>query len=160
VIARRVAYWYKTFAAIARASDKVPTDRHLDGIDASRFLLGNSHQTGREDLLFFGPDASLMSVKWHNVKVRLRYSEGFDKPILTPQFPLFYDLGSDPGELNNLWNDKMDMGWELGVITPPVAAYQQSIVEYPNIKPGEEFTGYQATFPADEQMSGSSSRGG
>ena len=32
--------WYKTFAALADASDKVPTDRPLDGVDASEFLLG------------------------------------------------------------------------------------------------------------------------
>jgi len=30
--------WYRTFAALAGASDKVP----IDGIDASRFLLGES----------------------------------------------------------------------------------------------------------------------
>ena len=34
--------WYKTFAALAGASDKVPTDRPMDGIDASKFLLGES----------------------------------------------------------------------------------------------------------------------
>ena len=27
--------WYKTFAALAGASDKVPTDRPMDGVDAS-----------------------------------------------------------------------------------------------------------------------------
>ena len=34
--------WYATFAALAGASDKVPTDRPMDGIDASKFLLGES----------------------------------------------------------------------------------------------------------------------
>jgi arylsulfatase len=48
--------WYTTFAALAGASDKVPTDRPIDGIDASRFLLGESATTGRESILFFGPD--------------------------------------------------------------------------------------------------------
>ena len=75
--------WYKTFAALAGASDKVPTDRPMDGVDASAFLLGESEQTGRESLLFFGPDGSLMSVKWRNIKIWLRYSEGIDKPIVT-----------------------------------------------------------------------------
>jgi hypothetical protein len=106
--------WYQTFAALAGASDKVPTGRPLDGIDASQFLLGTSEHTGRETVVFFGPDGSLMSVKWNNVKVWLRYTEGVDKPIVQPQFPLVFDLGSDPGENYNLFSDKTDMGWMIG----------------------------------------------
>jgi len=63
---------YTTFAALVGASDKVPTDRPIDGIDASRFLLGESTTSGRESILFFGPDGSLMSVKWRNIKAVLR----------------------------------------------------------------------------------------
>jgi arylsulfatase len=139
--------WYKTFAALAGASDKVPTDRPMDGVDASKFLLGESKTTGREALLFFGPDGSLMSVKWHNVKIWLRYSEGIEKPIVTPQFPMIFDLGSDPSESNALFADKMDNGWMFELILPFVAQYEKSLVQYPNIKPGEEFTGYKKAFP-------------
>jgi len=134
--------WYKTFAAVAGASDKVPTDRPMDGVDASEFLLGKSKATGREHLLFFGPDGSLMSVKWHNIKVWLRYAEGFDKPIVKPCFPLVYDLGSDPSERNSLFDVKMDIGWEMGAVLPPAFEYEKSIAQFPNIKPGEEFKGY------------------
>jgi hypothetical protein len=31
-----------------------------------------SPETGRDTLLFFGPDGKLMSAKWHNVKAVLR----------------------------------------------------------------------------------------
>ena len=134
--------WYKTFAALAGASDKVLTDRPMDGIDASKFLLGQSKATGRDGLLFFGPDGSLMSVKSHNIKVWLRYSEGFDKPIVTPQFPMVFDLGSDPGERYNLFLDKMDIGWMMEIVFPFMAEYGTSVAKYPNIKPGEEFAGY------------------
>jgi len=134
--------WYKTLAALADASDKVPTDRPLDGVDASQFLLGKSEHTGREALLFFGPDGSLMSVKWHNIKIWLRYSESIEKPIVTPQFPMIYDLGSDPFERNALFADKMDNGWMFELILPYVAQYEKSLAEYPNIKPGQEFDGY------------------
>ena len=141
--------WYRTFAALAGASDKVPTDRPIDGIDASKFLLGDSATSGRESILFFGPDGSLMSVKWHNIKAVLRYSEGMDQPIVTPQWPMLFDLASDSGELYNLLATKMDMGWMLGVALKFVADYQKSIAEYPNIKTGEEFKGYPAaTSPA------------
>jgi arylsulfatase A-like enzyme len=134
--------WYKTFAALAGASDKVPSDRPMDGVDASEFMGGGSGRTGREALLFFGPDGSLMSVKWHNIKIWLRYSESIEKPIVTPQFPMIFDLGSDPGEKNALFSDKMDNGWMFLMILPLVAEYERSIAQYPNIKPGEEFGGY------------------
>ena len=134
--------WYKTFAALAGASDKVPTDRPMDGIDASKFLLGQSKTTGRDALVFFGPDGSMMSAKWHNIKVWFRYSEGFDKPIVQPQFPMVFDLGSDPSERNSLFNDKMDIGWMLEPVFPAVVEYERSIAKYPNIRPGEEFAGY------------------
>jgi arylsulfatase len=143
--------WYQTFAALAGASGKVPTDRPLDGVDASKFLLGHSEHTGRENLVFFGPDGSMMSAKWHNIKIWLRYTEGFDKPVVKPHMPIVFDLGSDPGENYNLFNDKMDIGWEAAVVLPAVFEYEKSFAQYPNIKPGQEFTGYPAEAPAAGQ---------
>ena len=134
--------WYKTFASLAGAAEKVPTDRPMDGVDASAFLTGQSRTTGRECLLFFGPDGSLMSVKWHNVKVWLRYSKSIEEPIVQPQFPMIFDLGSDPGEKNALFADKMDCGWMFMLALPFIAEYEKSIAQYPNIKPGAEFCGY------------------
>lgn len=34
------------------------------------------------------------------------------------------------------------MGWMFGIVYGAVAEYEKSIAQYPNIKPGEEFTGY------------------
>lgn len=134
--------WYTTFAALAGASDRVPTDRPIDGVDASKFLLGESQETGREGVLFFGGDGELMSIKWKNIKIWLRYSEGTDKPFVQPQWPLVFDLGSDPHELYNLFNVKMDIGWQFGIAMQLIAPYRKSLIQYRNIKPGEEFTGY------------------
>ena len=140
--------WYKTFAALAGASGKVPTDRPIDGIDASDFLLGRSKKTGRTTLLFFGPDGSLMSGKWYNVKAIFRYCDGIDQPIVQPSFPMFFDLGSDPGERFNLFKDKLDMGWMFGVISREVAEYKKGVEQYPNIEPGQEFDGYAKKTPS------------
>ena len=134
--------WYTTFAALAGAADKVPTDRPIDGIDASKFLLVESATSGRESYVFFGPDGSLMSVKWHNIKAVLRYCEGMDQPIVKPSWPMVFDLASDPGELYNIMETKLDMGWMVGVALKFVADFQKSVAQYPNIKTGEEFTGY------------------
>ena len=113
-----------------------------DVADASAFMLGTSTTTGRDAYLFFGPDAGPMSVKWKNVKVILRYADSFETPIETPYWPLVYDLTSDPHEDHNLMVYKLDMTWMLGAALKFVADYQKSVAEYPNIKPGEDFTGY------------------
>ena len=137
--------WYKTFAALAGAPGKVPPDRPLDGIDASPFLLGHAAATGRQHVLFFGPDGHLMSVKWRQIKVVIRYSEGVDQPIVTPQFPMFFDLESDPDEKYNLFNRKLDMGWMTIPAFQAIAEFQQSVAQYPNIAPGQDFDGYPTT---------------
>jgi hypothetical protein len=36
----------------------------------------------------------------------------------------------------------MDGNWMFEFILPFVAEYERSVAQYPNIKPGEEFTGY------------------
>lgn len=140
--------WYTTFAALAGASDRVPTDRPIDGIDASSFFRGDSEETGREAILFFGPDGQLMSSKWRNVKAVFRYCEGIAEPIVEPQFPMFFDLGSDPGERYNLFDYKLDMGWMFGVVLAAIGEYKKSLAKYRNINPGEEFTGYESEAPA------------
>jgi len=137
--------WYKTFAALAGASNKVPADRPMDGVDASALLLGASQKSGRETLLFFGSDGSLMSSKWRNIKVVFRHAEGVDQPILEPQWPMIFDLGSDPGERYNLFEMKLDMGWMFGVVLQAIAAYKKSVAEYPDIPTGADFHGYPKT---------------
>lgn len=143
--------WYKTFAALAGASDRVPTDRPLDSNDASQFMLGKSKTTGRDTYLFFGPDGSLMSAKWRNFKVVHRYCEGMDKPIVQPSLPMCFDLAADPQERYNLTSDRMDNDFLFDVILKIGVEYKLSTVEYPNIKPGEDFKGYHgAAHLADE----------
>ena len=95
-----------------------------------------SENTGRDSILFFGPDGSMMSVKWHNIKVWLRYSEGFDKPIVKPQFPMIFDLGSDPNERYNLFNGKMDMGWMIGVVLPAASRVREELRRVPEHQAG------------------------
>ena len=54
-----------------------------------------------------------------------------DQPILTPSWPMLFDLASDPGELYNLMETKLDMGWMVGVALKVVGGYEESIAQYP-----------------------------
>jgi arylsulfatase len=134
--------WLPTLAGMVGASDLVPKDRPIDGIDASAFMMGKSDTTGRDSYLFFGPDGQLMSVKWKIYKVVLLYSEGIDQPIVKPQFPLFYDLSSDPHEDWNLFSTKLTCGWMMDPVYREIMKYEMSVKKFPNIKTGEDFKGY------------------
>jgi arylsulfatase len=136
--------WLPTLAAIAGGSNLLPKDRPIDGVDASAFLLGKSDTTGRDSYMFFGPDGKLMSVRWKVYKGVFRYSEGPDKPIVEPQFPMLYDLSSDPHEDWNMFETRMDNGWMAAPMFRIIGSYEASIKKYPNIRPGEDFRGYPA----------------
>lgn len=45
----------RVFASLIGRTDLVPTDRPIDGIDTSKFLLGDDDGTGRTTVLFYGP---------------------------------------------------------------------------------------------------------
>ncbi len=134
--------WLPTLAGMAGASSLVPKDRPIDGVDSSAYMLGKSETTGRESYMLFGPDGGICSVKWRYYKVVLRYSEGVDKPIVKPQFPMVYDLSSDPHENWNMFDTRLDCGWIMAPAIRAIEKYEIGLREYPNIKTGEEFTGY------------------
>jgi arylsulfatase len=139
--------WLPTFAALAGASNLVPKDRPIDGMDASAFVLGKSPTTGRNFYPFFGCDGGLMSVKWEYYKAIFRYTPGpgveaINNGYVQPSLPMFFDLSSDPHEDYNLWTTTMTHGWVGGPIGEIIAAYEQSVKKYRNINPGEEFEGY------------------
>jgi len=134
--------WLPTLAAMAGASKLVPTDRPIDGIDASAFMLGKSGTTTRDSYMFFGTDGGLMSIKWKVYKTIFRYSENVEKPFSKPQLPMIYDLSSDPHEDNNLVYSDLTVGWILAPDFKLIGEYERSLKEFPNIKVGENFNGY------------------
>jgi len=139
--------WLPTLAGIAGASKLLPRDRPMDGIDASAFMLGKSDTTGRDSYMFFGSDGHLMSIKWKICKTIFRYADdthspAIQNPYVVPQFPMFYDLSSDPHEDNNLFYTDLTNGWMMAPNFKLIQEYERSIKEFPNIKVGEEFKGY------------------
>ena len=55
---------------------------------------------------------------------------------------MMYDLSSDPHEDSNLWWTDLTIGWMLAPNFKLIGEYERSVKEYPNIKVGEDFTGY------------------
>ena len=139
--------WLPTLAGLAGASKFVPEDRPIDGVDASAFMLGKSDTSGRDSYMFFGPDGELMSIKWKIYKMIFRYTENTVHPaiqsgFITPQFPMFYDLSSDPHEDSNLFYTDLTCAWMLAPAFKVIGEYELSVKKHPNIKVGEDFKGY------------------
>jgi arylsulfatase A-like enzyme len=139
--------WLPTLAGIVGASKLVPRDRPIDGVDASAFILGKTDTTGRDSYMFFGSDGHLMSIKWKICKTIFRYADdthspAIQNPYVVPQFPMFYDLSSDPHEDSNLFYTDLTNGWMMAPNFKLIGEYERSIKEYPNIRVGEEFRGY------------------
>jgi arylsulfatase len=137
--------WMPTLAAMIGESDRVPTDRPVDGIDMSPFMLGEADSSGREHFLYFGTDGEIISAKWKTMKVHFRYTESSSwiAPYISPQLPMVFDLISDPHETIDLMQADLTAGWVIGAAMRPLVALQQSAAEYRNIRIGEEgFTGY------------------
>jgi arylsulfatase A-like enzyme len=139
--------WLPTLAGMVGASNLVPKDRPIDGVDASAFMLGKSDSTGRDSYMFFGADGELMSIKWKMYKIVFRYATdspfpAVQSPYIKPQLPMFYDLSSDPHEDYNLFYTDFTNAWMLGPAIKLIGEYERSIKEYPNIKVGEDFKGY------------------
>ena len=139
--------WLPTLAGMVGASNLVPKDRPIDGVDASAFMLGKSNTTGRDTYMFFGVDGELMSFKWKLYKTVFRYTTNsptpaLQNPYVKPQLPMIYDLSSDPHEDCNLFYTEMTCGWMLAPALKTIAEYERSVKQYPNIKVGEDFTGY------------------
>src|ERR1700736_5958569 len=78
--------WLPTLAGMASASNLVPKDRPIDGVDASALMLGKSDTTGRDSYMFFGPDGELMSIKWKIYKTIFRYTENTLSPAIQSGF--------------------------------------------------------------------------
>jgi arylsulfatase A-like enzyme len=136
--------WLPTLAGIVGASNLVPKDRPIDGIDASSFMLGKTNATGRDSYILFGTDGEPMSVKWKMYKTVLRYTQtpGAESPFIKPQFPMVYDLSSDPHEDNNLIYTQVVVGWIYAADFRVIYQFAGSTRKYPNIKVGEDFKGY------------------
>jgi len=119
---------FATFAKFAGA--KVPTDRPMDSIDQSDFLLGKTERSAREGFPIWCADR-LTAVKWRNWKLHFfRQDTMFDPPVKLG-IPFIINLYTDPRE------EKPTV--DTWVVTPMlriVGAFEQSVKPHPLIPMG------------------------
>jgi len=135
--------WYPSLAALIAESGRIPSDRPIDGIDQAAFLLGEQIKSNREYVVTYVGD-QVFSVKWRSIKVHFLTAEGTFSPIVQHTFPQVYDIKNDPGETRELWQSE---GYaHLWVMKPVMDILSEITVsqgKFPNIKPGQDFSGYE-----------------
>jgi arylsulfatase A-like enzyme len=135
--------WYPTIAGLIGEEERVPTDRPIDGIDQSDFLLGKQERSDREHIVTYVGDR-VFSVKWRTMKVHFYTAEGTFSPIVEHTFPQVFDIKNDPGETRELFQAE---GYAHLWVTKPVMAILGGLAasqqQYPNISPGADFSGYE-----------------
>jgi arylsulfatase len=123
---------FPTLAGLAGVA--VPTDRPIDGVDQSEFLLGRSEKSSREGFAIFVGD-TLHGAKWRNWKIHLVWQEtkySTQQPFST--VPKVVDLITDPREERNVaqpYNTWLQYpGMRL------LTEFQKSMGKYPNVPLG------------------------
>ena len=124
---------FTTFATLA--GGKMPTDRPIDGIDQSQFLLGKQNNSNRDFAVWYiGSDNSATqmpgAIRWHQFKIHYKAYDSFQGPESDyGQIPAIYNIEMDPGEQHNIAGE-MDF-----VNTAAIKIYRQlvaSMTKYPN----------------------------
>lgn len=134
---------YPTLAALAGASERVPSDRPIDGIDQSAFILGEQEHSSRDHVVTFVGD-EIFAVKWRDLKVHFFTAESTFSEIKRHTFPQVYNIKEDPAEQFELWgNEGFSHAWVMTPVTGIISTLKASMAEYPNIRPGEDFQGYE-----------------
>lgn len=129
-----ISDFFPSLAAIA--GGEVPDDRAMDGVDQSKFFLGQQDHSNRESVVFFSGD-QLMAVKWRQFKIYL-YGEkvGIDERGYNRLWaPEAYNLELDPKEQHNLAVQNL---WLLASALKPSFEYVYSVEKYGLILPGGE----------------------
>lgn len=133
---------YPTIATLVGEAARIPTDRPIDGIDQSAFLLGQQERSNREHVVVFVGD-DLFAVKWRNMKVHFATAEGTHAIVQKYTFPQVFDIKEDVKESYELWgNEGYIHAWVMSPVSKIIAELTESMQAYPNIKPGQDFDGY------------------
>ena len=121
---------------------KMPTDRPIDGVDQSDWLLGKQANSNREHLItFIGGD--MVAVRWHHFRIHLQdvvqsgngyVRQGGTSANRLPKngYPTVYNILSDPREEHDIGPEA---SWVVGKYMPLVMQYYASLKEHPNPKP-------------------------
>jgi arylsulfatase len=128
--------FFPTLAKIIGA--EIPTDRPIDGVDQSAFLLGQQKESNRESFLTFIGDR-LVAVRWRQWRIYpVEFLGTGGNPSLagyvgtireTAGYPQVFNIEADPKEMVN--SSHLN-GWVIAPYMQIVGEYRASLKEHPN----------------------------
>jgi len=128
--------FFPTLAKIIGA--EIPTDRPIDGVDQSAFLLGQQKESNRESFLTFIGDR-LVAVRWRQWRIYpVEFLGTGGNPSLagyvgtireTAGYPQVFNIEADPKEMVN--SSHLN-GWVIAPYMQIVGEYRASLIEHPN----------------------------
>jgi arylsulfatase len=138
---------FTSFARLANATDVIPTDRVIDGIDQTGvLLLGETH--GRRDYVFVYEGDALKSVVKNKYKMHL--APPGQNPVIAAQF---FDLTRDPREERP--NDSIKYGtWAGGPFASMIKRHKAMRKTHPDREPvhGVPYAGIENLRPETQAL--------
>jgi len=128
--------FFPTLATIIGA--KIPSDRPIDGVDQSAFLLGKQQTSNRDHLLTFIGDR-LVAVRWNQWRIYpVEFVGTRGNPSLggyvgmmreTAGYPQAYNIEADPKEEVSVMHQNT---WLVVPYMQLISQYKESLKKYPN----------------------------
>jgi arylsulfatase len=124
---------FSTLAVIG--GGEIPTDRPIDGIDQSDFILGRQDNSNREWVVWYiGTDSAAntipAAVRWHQFKVITKGYDSFQGPeSYYGQIPAVYNIEMDPREEHNIAGEH---DFVISAFTKIYRELVASMIEHPN----------------------------
>lgn len=135
VVSNEIVHQIDTFTTFLKlAGAEIPSDRAIDGVDQSEFLLGRQGTSNREDVLAFVADR-LEAVKWRNWKL-VFYEETrdwFGTPMKLT-LPKLFNLSTDPKE--EYPEETLRNTWAMVACLKVIRDFYDSLKTYPAIPEG------------------------
>jgi arylsulfatase len=109
--------WFPTLLNLIDHKEKVPTDRVIDGIDQSAFVLGKQEHSNRDYFpMYF--DSTHVGMRYKNFKVLTHRVEDGSAAIQKLAIPHVYNLTVNPDE-DTPYNYELGHTWVLYKIFGP-----------------------------------------
>lgn len=127
---------FNTAIAVAGASDKIPTERYIDGVDQTSFLLADDGES-RRDIIFMYTENTLAAVRWMEYKVHFQVflnqavRRNLDENTLVKvgMSPWVYNLYMDPKEMASQGHSRFE--WGIPQVFQRVARHNATFTPYP-----------------------------
>lgn len=127
---------FNTPLALAGITGKIPSERYIDGIDQSSFLLADDGKSKR-DAVFVYAENDLMAVRWMEYKVHFKVfinqaaHRNLDESIVTNlgMAPWVYNLYMDPKEQSSQGHSRFE--WGLPQVMQRAGRHSATFEKYP-----------------------------